>query len=704
MPTSLRLNGDRDRAAMWWGEAKRVLFQLKENLGYLGIDHGWRTRKCADGSIIKVGTIYGANIIMIDSPFIVEKVGLLREPVLYILCLRNVDLDLPNSFRVYSIGSDGGAIVTKETEKKPTEETFHLEDWDTGTALGIISKPTREGNYLIRKKHVVSWGLDYEDWLFTYRVAGFYWTENITYEDRYLYTHPYPDPDYGTIFQVGYRMVNAFKRIGGRSSYYSTPAYFPKLVLGNVEWTTVEHDSYAAGADVVGKNNITLDAEKRYAESWGERICEQESAPYSFNLDGITNPFQDIDIPHINWFGRYTWPIIGTLNARKVPKVYSKKYEADDGTHTTEDFWTETLEYNETGGNGTGSGVTYWPIVAIGNKQFLYLKNTLTQDTTYSNITIPGPAWPDWTGTVTTDLTHDEELIQEFYAGTVLIESLISTIARVYDYDYNVTPTGGYAIGTTYKTIAETFQATYRWVEVLDYSNLDGNLIVFYKKITEEIDWPYAYSNSGAYSPGSGSPPSPPRVVTSSRIGTSTRKVEYYLATIIDGVLTKRLLKTFDGTCDTEASFVGTDSSPAMTGETTGVWTRSSEEDGIGERIYGVSCQMNKEYAVFSFNKETFDGTGANSTDYFKAKISAKKVYNWFGVGLANTVYLPYPSPLEDMNTIIETETPAWSVGNFCVGALGLSKKTGQFGYSEFDNQIDVVAATGLLDLLRRVE
>jgi hypothetical protein len=257
-----------------------------------------------------------------------------------------------------------------------------------------------------------------------------------------------------------------------------------------------------------------------------------------------------------------------------------------------------------------------------------------------------------------------------------------------------VTPTGNYPIGTYSYTIVETFSGTFRWVEVLDYSNHQGNLIVFYKKITEVIDWPRSYSDAGVYAP----PPNRP--VTDSRIGTSTRKVEYYLATVIDGVLTKRLLETFDGTCDTAMSFTGEDDGVDITG--TRIYT--SEEDGIGERIYGVSCQMNRDYAVFSFNKETFGGTGANADDYFKAKVSVHKIYNWFGDGIPGTDPLPYPFPLEDMNVIIETATEAWVDGKFCVGAIGIAKYPDVYDYDEFDNQVDVVAATGILDFLGRIE
>jgi len=695
MPLATRLSGDTDRAAMWWGEAKRVLFQLKNDLQYTGVECGWRSRTCFDKTIIRVGSLNGVDIVEINSPFIRLAEKKRYEPALYIICIRNIDFDLDDSFKIYSIKSKDGAIVTEETNKTPTQFLFHLVDSDTGTAPGIISKPTRVEDFLIRKDHVVSRGLNYEDWLITQNIGSVFWNMNITYEDRYLYTKPFPDPDYGTVFQMAFRMVNGFRITGGRSSFYNPHLYFPKLVDGNPVWTVLDHNTYAGTTDVIGKNNITLDTDKRYAKSWGERICEQENAPYTFNVNGST------DLSSIHWFGRYSWPIIGTLNARKVPKIYSMKYKDDDGTQTTEDYWTETLSYAETGGNGSGSGVTYWPIAAIGNKKFLYLKNSLEQETT--NSFVEDWSYPEiWSGegpagTSSASSSCVEDITQEFYAGDTLIESLVSNIEKTYSRDIVIVATGVWPIGTYSEIIEETFTATYRWAEVLDYSNHQGNSIVFYKKITEVISWPRSYSNSGAYSI---MPPN--RVVTDSRIGTSTRKVEYYLATIIDGVLTKRLLETFDGSCDTEMSFIGEDDGVDITG--TRICT--SEEDGVGERIYGVSCQMNKDYAVFSFNKETFGGTGANATDYFKAKISTATAsnFNWFGDGLSNTDPMPYPSPLEDMNLILDTETEAWVDGKFCVGAIGIGKNEGIFGYSEFDNQTDIVAATGLLDILRRVE
>ena len=73
MATSLRLNGNRDLAAQYWGEAKRVLFQLNQVLETGGIDTAARHLSYPDGTTISVKSFFGNAIIEITSPFVFRK-------------------------------------------------------------------------------------------------------------------------------------------------------------------------------------------------------------------------------------------------------------------------------------------------------------------------------------------------------------------------------------------------------------------------------------------------------------------------------------------------------------------------------------------------------------------------------------------------------------------------------------------------------
>ena len=73
MATSLRLNGNRDLAAQYWGEAKRVLFQLNQVLETGGVDTGARHLSYPDGTTISVKSFFGNAIIEITSPFVFRK-------------------------------------------------------------------------------------------------------------------------------------------------------------------------------------------------------------------------------------------------------------------------------------------------------------------------------------------------------------------------------------------------------------------------------------------------------------------------------------------------------------------------------------------------------------------------------------------------------------------------------------------------------
>ncbi len=73
MATSLRLFGDRDRASAYWGEARRLMWILKQRLDLSEIPQGQMIRNYPDGTVILVKKVYDVELAEINSPFITQK-------------------------------------------------------------------------------------------------------------------------------------------------------------------------------------------------------------------------------------------------------------------------------------------------------------------------------------------------------------------------------------------------------------------------------------------------------------------------------------------------------------------------------------------------------------------------------------------------------------------------------------------------------
>jgi hypothetical protein len=69
MPTALRLFGNRDLAALYRGEAKRLLWVLKNRLELASFPQGRMVRTYPDGTAISVEVCFGNQVILIESPF-----------------------------------------------------------------------------------------------------------------------------------------------------------------------------------------------------------------------------------------------------------------------------------------------------------------------------------------------------------------------------------------------------------------------------------------------------------------------------------------------------------------------------------------------------------------------------------------------------------------------------------------------------------
>ncbi len=677
MATALRLFANRDLAAQYWGEAKRLLFQLQMRMQTAGIDQGAFSGSYPDGTVISIRRIFGVNQIEIISPFPPPAQLPRPQKSFYILCYRSDTLK-----KFYSLIISGNSIEVLEADISLALNIIQL---SSATVMTILedTEPTA---------YVIEYGLSFADWLkhqTTLSIPG----QNKGYDDRFLYCdrgsssiRQFPNP----------RFIESFLAQSGRS-YRTAYYYYPKLTAPEtIEWTKALHADYGISADIKGKNNITLNETKTFATSWGERIHDSAAASYSFYTNYMMGEITD------PWYGEpanilldsFLWPIITTFSPIKKPRIYTLQYQADDGSHETPLF-SETLNWSD---NYTfpnwpnirpmtqslaGSILQYWPIAAMGDRKALFLKNAFTVggSSEVTETSLGNETAGSYERTGTGDRT--DHLTQEFYAGDFLIDSGESSAGLSWNdhllsvWDTNV-PSSSYSYN-----YESSLNANLCWIEPLDYFNHQGNLIVFYKKITETLLVSRTREESG--------PTQYEFSYTAELSATSTRTVEYYMAWKFGDASGKDLLATFTLEQTSQMTDSGSTGAP-------GTPTHSFSLSASGERIYGISCQLTESLGVFSFNKEIFNGIGAGNYDkkYVLSLGGITDLYaSWFSVGEAA---LAYPFPLEDGNNIIDGPY-AWT-GAFCVGAIAIAipeTDIGTFGFGEFNNQTDIVAATGIV-------
>ena len=677
MATALRLSGNRDLAAQYWGEAKRLLFQLQMRVQTAGIDSGAITRTYPDGSIITVQSIFGANTIDILSPFPPPAALPRSQKTFYILCYRSDTLK-----KFYSLIMWGNSIEVLEADISLALNIIQL---SSATAMTILedTEPTA---------YVIEYGLTFSAWL-RHETSVSTSGQAKGYDDRYLYRNR---GESGIHQFLSPRFIESFLSQTGRS-YKTSYYYYPKLTAPEtIEWTKALHADYGISADIKGKNNITLNEAKTFATSWGERIHDSAAASYSFYsnymMGNVTDPWNGE--PDNILLESFMWPIVTTFNPIKKPRVYTFQYQADDGSHENSLF-TETLNWSD---NFTypnwpyltaytrslsGTMVNYWLMAAMGDLKALYIKNSFTvggSEILTTTVLRSGPYGDDIEKEGSG--SRNEQLTQEFYAGDVLLDSAISTAALSWTSYYSAIWND--AVPTLNETTENTRTLTgnFYWFEVLDYFNHQGDILVFYKKIHETLSISRTENSTATSNPPSSS-------FSNAQNATAVRTVEYYMAWKFGESSGKELLATFTANQTSGYTDSGT---PSYT----------FNLSGSGERIYGISCQLTESLGVFSFNKETFNGVGG--ADYFKSPayqndgIADLYLY-YFNYQPTTSPPFVYPFPLEDGNNLIDTSTYAWT-GNFCVGAIAIAipeTDIGTFGFGEFNNQTDIVAATGIV-------
>lgn len=721
MPTSLRLNGDRDRAAQWWGEGKRILFQLKTNLGYLGVNSGWRSRTMTDGTMIRVGSIYDADVIEINSPFVSIQ-AVTPEELLFILCYRGYrnHVEGATTFKIYQLSPDDLEITEIEMDISEVD-ILDPPDVSGAPAVGILTNDEANEHVIFGSVDIIYPGptTGFEDWLKCWGTV--YVPANpravvLHYPYRYVYTMPGYD---GIPGLLPYRMIDHFG-LDRLVYFYRLWTYYPKLETGTVTWTVANHpDIYAEEPGVPswtytkGKKSFTLDATKAFAVSWDEKTKVQAEAPFSFlHMPGsITDPFTRFPYPptpapfdydSLGYIGPYTWPIVGTLNSRKVPKIYALDYIDDDGPQSIPNYLTDTLSYSDIGDGDTrttsGTCLSHWILATIGDKKALYFKNLLQlagTETGRSAWGDWGSAYDGWDGYINGNFS--ETLSQEFYAGDVLLEGpLASSVVFVKTGTEEITHDPVDPLITTWyrRTLQCQLDATFRWMELLDYDNHEGNLICFYKKIEQTLDFDCAreviwFLNASGET-------------TWAWTSASTRKVEYWMLLKTGAVITKKLLATLNITHS--ASLDYHDHSVYVDG----AWvylndpTYTTQHLATGQRLYGVTCQLNSDYGVFSYNLDTIKAD-LTAGDYYgcffynyPGTVNYYRLLTFFRK-LAYPIPLPYPFPLEDMNYIWGTSTYAWN-GKFHVGAVDVEVPS-EIVTQEMEDQTDFtnIAATGLV-------
>jgi len=225
--------------------------------------------------------------------------------------------------------------------------------------------------------------LSFGDWLKN-AMMGLYCYQNIEYADRYIYI----DPDTGWIHLSGPSPADRPLRLYEPGLLFRLPLLLPEADrppnnTSSGPWLTM---------GIMGQRGHQRQEQHhfdgiRLCNSWGEDPrAGRCSLHFSLTSEGARSrtPFPEIRrLAHLlPW--KFTWPIVGTLNARKQPKIYSSSTRTIPN-HTVSDFLTETsifltepgdaINYNvHYSGSSVNSGA--WP---PSGQEAMYLKNSLTE-------------------------------------------------------------------------------------------------------------------------------------------------------------------------------------------------------------------------------------------------------------------------------------------------------------------------------------
>lgn len=301
--------------------------------------------------------------------------------------------------------------------------------------------------------------------------------------------------------------------------------------------------------------------------------------------------------------------------------------------------------------SGSASGIYYSPVGGLGKKQILKIKNDFdlsvawarNRSEIFHKVTgltglyynywqgieeywLPNGDYADTSDGTLNDATSESrtmEITQKLMANDLVIEELLGSMTYEYlrqdlaegemswifhnegnlpiwVYGYYITPPGS---SSRTETITATAGRNVICVEVLDFDSMQGLpqvdlFIVFYKKISIAHSQTNSYVRSASSAPvgpskqtqhfpfasGFGAP-------TETFTANGTRKVEYYVAYKIgDNPLEKVKLAEFNSSL----------TSPG------GALVHS----GSGDRLWGVSCQLNEDLIVYHYQKEEYLNNG----------------------------------------------------------------------------------------------
>lgn len=717
MPTSLHFSGDRNLAARYWGEGKRLLFHLKQVLGIGNLPQGQLIRHYPDGTMIRVRQVFAQDFIEIVSP----PRGRIRErerKEMFVFLFFN-----EGQFKVYKleIGDKGYELTEEEgLEKFPFDHTWYSVPYSESRDVSPTVIAGGEN-----RKHYISTVLDplatpalnaYDDYQFkAARLDLSGWlSDSMTRESPailpalmmiHVSISPYT------------RMGAGNLRIGSIVQPYrqTSPEYSLVPLLDAERGIPVETEVQNSGPGAFGKRGYTLH-EKGHALSWKERVYAGGSTQpsVSHNLGSGAEPW-------LGWFFFPWMPYLQEISAFPVlsylpsavetilypvpvnPQVYTLQYIDEAGTQTVPGFLQDSASYGYNHGagasatvpdystiwgvvpggpggayivgswfnhdfssgpfdytmthtysqskSGSASGRYHCPVGSIGNKKILNIQNDFSMSAawtrsdveTYRKITqMVGHFYNLWSGiehywmnngdyqdvsfgtlSLNTMESRSFSVTQKLMAGDVEIESLLSTL----NYNYSLIDSGSGETTWTFcnrsnlplwvdgfyltppgessraETITASMNRNISCVEVLDFDSVPGYrggdfFMVFYKKVSISHSQANQITKTASSAP-TGVSRQTQHFPFASDFGVpeesfnviGARKVEYYLYYKVGNKTEKVKLAEFNS---------------ALAQGGSGALVHS----GSGERLWGVSCQLNEDLIVYHFQKEEYRNNG----------------------------------------------------------------------------------------------
>jgi len=345
------------------------------------------------------------------------------------------------------------------------------------------------------------------------------------------------------------------------------------------------------------------------------------------------------------------------------------------------------------GYGGSSSGTLYTPIASLGDGKYLYIHNVFGASMSHEGKDKYGSEHQDnlpcgwhvceqnfqldcscldsdgghshhdfktetWTGDWGTyDTTNHIGLAQKLILGSAVIEQCVNlmsytlkvlTFTGTYAWEFAhadpVSIPGGIACPYTVdnsgsqsqntRTDTENWSRSMEFVEVLDYDNIGTDTaIVIYKKVAIAHSVGFSYTGDGVNVAAADFPYSTEKA---DYTWAGTRTVTYWVWVKIGTYTTKfQIPNSFIGTC---AGSYGTDGN-------------TESQAGAGQRVYGVSCQINNDFIVYSYTVEDFSA-GSAGYHYYSSPL------NW-----------------EDRNNqgIAMDGFPAWAKNKMVLGAVKIS-------------------------------